>query len=351
MRMKPLVMGDKCAKLPIIQGGMGVGISLSGLAGAVARCGGIGVISSAQIGFREEGFEDNHQGCNLRAIKKHVALAKQGVTNGLVGVNIMTAISDFQDHVRASVEAGADLIVSGAGLPISLPKFVENSSTKIAPIVSSAKAAHVILALWDKKFHRTADMVVIEGPRAGGHLGFSPEELSTIQNMDYDTEIKQILEVTRQYEDKYGYHIPVISAGGIFDRADVEHALDLGTDGVQVATRFVATKECDADEAYKQAYLDAKEEDAVIIQSPVGMPGRAVCNSFIQRIQTEKEKISKCYNCLTHCKPSEVPYCITKALIHAAKGNLEEGLIFCGANVGRVKEMTTVEKIMQELTV
>jgi NAD(P)H-dependent flavin oxidoreductase YrpB (nitropropane dioxygenase family) len=351
MRMKPLVIGEKIAKLPIIQGGMGVGISLSGLAGAVARCGGVGVISSAQIGFLEEDFETNQKEANLRALKKHILRAKEGVTNGLVGVNIMTAIKDFEEHVRAAVDAGADLIISGAGLPISLPKLVENAATKIAPIVSSAKAAHVILALWDKKFHKTADMVVIEGPKAGGHLGFSREELAMVETMDYDNEIQQIIGVVKEYEEKYGHSIPVIVAGGIFDRVDVEHALDLGADGVQVASRFVATPECDADEAYKQAYLQAKAEDVAIIQSPVGMPGRAVCNTFIQRIQKEKEKITKCYQCLSHCKPAEVPYCITKALINAAKGNLEDGLIFCGANVGRIEEMKTVEALMQELTV
>lgn len=351
MRMKPITMGNKTARLPIIQGGMGVGVSLSGLAGAVAENGGIGIISTAQIGFDDNDFDKNQSECNRNAIIRHIRHAKAGVTDGLVGANIMVALKDYKGHVRAAVEAGADIIISGAGLPVELPGLVEGSDTKIAPIVSSEKAANVILAMWDRKFKRTADMLVIEGPKAGGHLGFSKEQLDNIDAVDYDDEIKRIIAVTEKYSEKYGYHIPVIAAGGIFDREDVEHALDLGADGVQAATRFVVTKECDASMAYKQAYIDASEEDVVIIKSPVGMPGRALNNSFIKRINVEKEKVKKCYNCLAHCNPSDIPYCITKALISAVEGDIENGLIFCGSNVGRLKKMTTVSEVMKELAV
>lgn len=351
MKMKSIVMGTKTARVPIVQGGMGVGVSLSGLAGAVAANGGIGIISTAQIGFLEEGFDKNPAECNRQAIKKHVRMAKEQVVDGLVGVNVMVALKDYEQHVRAAVEAGADIIISGAGLPVDLPGFVEGSDTKIAPIVSSEKAANVILALWDRKFHRTADILVIEGPKAGGHLGFTREQLADIGALDYNTEIQKIIAAARSYGQKYGVYIPVMVAGGITDRNDVERVLALGADGVQVASRFVATMECDASETYKQAYIAAKETDVTIIQSPVGMPGRALNNRFIQRIRNEKESVKKCYQCLAHCKPAEIPYCITKALIDAVLGDVENGLVFCGADVGKIHQMTTVKDLMEELAV
>lgn len=349
--MKPLVLGDMTSRLPVIQGGMGVGVSLSGLAGAVANAGGIGIISTAQIGFDDEEFLKNPKESNLRAIKRHIGIAKEQKKDGLVGVNVMVALKDYREHVRAAVEAGADVVISGAGLPVDLPELVAGSNTKIAPIVSSAKAANVILSMWDRKYKKTADFVVIEGPKAGGHLGFNEKELEDIEALDYDMQIKAIIDCVKTFAKKYNYHIPVIVAGGIFDREDVKHVIGLGADGVQVATRFVVTEECDASEAYKQAYIDAKAEDVRIIKSPVGMPGRALNNVFIKKVSQEKEKITSCLGCLAHCNPAQVPYCITKALINAVKGDVDNGLVFCGANVDRIKEMTTVEKLMKELTV
>lgn len=350
-RLGMLRIGDKIAKLPIIQGGMGVGISRSKLAGAVAKEGGVGVISTAQIGYDEDGFENNQAKCNLRAIRKHIRRAKEiACGNGLVGVNVMVALKHYKEHVKEAVAAGADVVISGAGLPVSLPELVsEKSRTKIAPIVSSKRAAQLILKMWAHRYSRTADFLVIEGPKAGGHLGFSNEQLSDIGNIDYDSEIKSIIECKKEYEEKFDRKIPVIVAGGIYDSSDISHVLNLGADGVQIASRFVTTKECDASEEYKQAYINAKEEDIEIIASPVGMPGRALRNSFIERVKQSKQPIRKCYNCLEKCNPAKVPYCITKALIDAVKGDVENGLVFCGANTGRIREMTTVHKLMQEL--
>ena len=327
-KWKELRIGDKIANLPIIQGGMGVGISLSRLAGAVAKEGGVGVISTAQIGYDEEGFEKDQAGCNRRAIRKHIQRAKEiACGNGLVGV-----------------------IISGAGLPMSLPGLIgENCKTKIAPIVSSKRATQLILKMWSHKYDRTADFIVIEGPKAGGHLGFSREQLAQTTDASFDEEIQSIIDCKREYEEKYETEIPVIVAGGIFDGKDISHALELGADGVQIASRFVATEECDASEAYKQAYIHADEKDVQIIQSPVGMPGRALRNRFIEHLEETKMPISKCYNCLEKCNPARVPYCITKALIDAVKGDVDNGLVFCGANVGRIHEMTTVHALMQEL--
>lgn len=349
--MQSLKIGQWEVQVPIIQGGMGVGVSLSGLAGAVAREGGIGIISTAQIGFAEEGFERDQPAANLRAIRKHIARAKEiAGGNGLVGVNVMTALKHYADHVREAAAAGADVIICGAGLPTDLPALIQDPrKTKIAPIVSSARAAQLILKLWDHHYHRTADFLVVEGPLAGGHLGFSREQLEHLEEYDFDEELRKIMACKREYEEKYGTAIPVIAAGGIFDRGDVTHALSLGVDGVQIASRFVATKECDAAEAYKQAYIRAEEKDIAIIQSPVGMPGRALRNVFIRRVEETKDPIRKCYNCLKKCNPAEVPYCITKALIDAVQGDVDNGLIFCGANIGRIREMTTVHDLIKEL--
>ena len=351
MEFQPLKITtkNKTARIPIVQGGMGVGVSRSSLAGAVAKAGGVGIISSAQIGYDEPDFEKDVQGSNLRAIEKHVRLAKQQAEGGLVGVNVMTALQHYEDHVKATVRAGADLVVCGAGLPTNLPELVGDSDTAIAPIVSSKKAASLLLRMWDKKYGRTADLLVVEGPLAGGHLGFSPEQLADIPSLDFDREIKEIVEEKKFFEDKYGMAIPVVVGGGISNHDRVCHIMELGADGVQVATRFVATKECDASPAYKQAYIDATPEDVTIIKSPVGMPGRAVRNAFIRRAEQGQIPVSRCFHCIKKCNPAQIPYCITQALVNAVKGDLENGLIFCGADVGSIHEITTVEDLIREL--
>lgn len=366
MKYQPLQIGNLTAKLPIIQGGMGVGISLGNLAGAVAKEGGIGIISSAQIGFREPDFEENTRESNLRAIRKEYDKARAIAPKGIIGFNIMVALRNYGEYVKAAADAGADLIISGAGLPIELPRFVEGTQTKIAPIVSSEKSAHVILKYWDKKYGRTADMVVIEGPKAGGHLGFTREQVVyyTQENSDspgteespapggmsptYEEEIHRICDVVRTYEQKYGVSIPVMVAGGIDSAEEMERIMALGVQGVQVATRFVTTVECDADTAYKEAYLHAGKEDIQIVKSPVGMPGRAIRNSFMDRVMAgERFPSRKCLGCLHKCAPAEIPYCITDALVHAAKGELDQALIFCGANAYKADHMETVKEVLQ----
>lgn len=347
----PLKIRDLTAKIPVIQGGMGVGVSLSGLAGNVAKCGGIGIISTAQIGYQEPEFEEQPIACNLKAVGRQVLRAKEIAQGGVVGVNIMVATKKYGDYVRAAVEAGADLIISGAGLPTTLPALAGQSRVKIAPIVSSVKSASVICKLWDRKYHRCPDLVVVEGPKAGGHLGFTLEELEHMEEKTYEREIRGIIALVQQYSEKYQYHIPVVVAGGIYDGKDMEHALELGADGVQAATRFVTTWECDASEAYKQAYLKAAKEDIQIVKSPVGMPGRAIRNEFVRR--SESGGIGrgagwKCRQCLEKCSQKDIPYCITDALINAVKGDLSHGLVFCGANAWRSSHMEHVPEIMEE---
>lgn len=343
------MIGDLTAKIPVIQGGMGVGISLSRLAGSVAACGGVGVISTAQIGWREPDFREHPFEANYRAIGKEIQKAREIAEGGIIGVNIMVATQRYEEYVKTAVKAGVDLIISGAGLPIDLPKYVEGTKTKIVPIVSSLKSLNVICRMWERKYKKAPDLVVIEGPKAGGHLGFSREELDTFTDESYDGVIRSIIEKVKEYGEKFSKKIPVVVAGGIYDRADMDHALSLGADGVQMGTRFVTTEECDAAPEYKQAYIRAEKEDICIVQSPVGMPGRAIKNAFMDRVKTEKCRIEHCYHCIVTCRPAEIPYCITQALVNAAEGRVEDALLFCGSNACRSHKIEKVEDIMKEL--
>ena len=350
MKYDPLVIGDLVAKVPLIQGGMGVGVSLSGLAGAVAKEGGVGIISTAQIGFREEDYEKNPLEANLRAVKTEIQKAKEiAGGEGIIGVNIMVATRYYEKYVQAACDAGADLIISGAGLPTELPELVKGYDVKIAPIVSSAKSATVILKLWERKYNRTADLVVIEGPKAGGHLGFKPDEVMNISEAEYKKEITNIMDVVDSFGEKFNCLIPVVVAGGISDHDKVAEMMALGADGVQVASRFVTTYECDASKEFKDAYLNAKEEDIIIVKSPVGMPGRAIANKFMEATKNGMQPISKCYQCIKGCQAKDIPYCITKALVNSVRGNVDEGLVFCGADTWKQNRMQSVKEVMQEL--
>ena len=330
--MKNLKIGDKLTRFPLIQGGMGVGISLGRLAGTVAKEGGIGIISTAQIGYREKDFDRNTEEANQRAILSEMKKARRISPDGIIGYNIMVALKEYASHVKAAVHAGADLIISGAGLPTELPALVSGSKTKIAPIVSTDKSAKVILKYWERKYKRTADLVVIEGPQAGGHLGFHKEELDSYTPEAYDNEI------------------PVVAAGGIATHEDVKHVFDLGVDGVQVATRFIPTEECDADIRLKESLIHTTKDDIAIVKSPVGMPGRAIMNPFMQHVMAgEKIPHSPCHRCLAKCSPGEIPYCITDKLIAAVKGDVENGLLFCGAKAYMADKIETVHDVITDL--
>ncbi|HCW54396.1 MAG TPA: nitronate monooxygenase [Clostridium sp.] len=348
MDFNPLKIGNLIAPIPIIQGGMGIGVSSSKLASAVANEGGIGVISAAQLGYNEPDFEKNPLETNLKAIKKQISIAKSLCPTGILGINIMVATNHYKEHVKSAIKSGIDLIISGAGLPISLPKLTKGYNVKIAPIVSSLKAAKVILKLWDKHDNVCPDLVIIEGPKAGGHLGFKLDELND-NNFNFDKVIVDIINETKKYAQKYNKDIPVIVAGGVFDGRDIAHYLNLGASGVQMATRFVVTEECDASQKFKDAYINCSKDDIQIVKSPVGMPGRAIKNKFIQNNSQKNFKVTHCYNCLEPCNPANTPYCISKALINAVNGNIDDGLIFCGENASRLTKMTTVKKLMNEL--
>jgi len=349
MKLPSLHIGELSIKIPIIQGGMGVGVSLSNLAAAVTNEGGLGVISAAQIGFREPDFETNNLEANLRALRSEIQKAKEKCKNGILGLNVMVAMNNYKNIVVAAVEEKMDLIISGAGLPLDLPAFVQGSKTKIAPIVSSGKAAMLIAKVWDKKFSYCPDAVVVEGPEAGGHLGFSMEDFVKHSTASLKEIVREVIEVLKPFEEKYNKQIPVIAAGGIYTGGDIAEYLKIGAAGVQMATRFVTTEECDAAIEFKNAYLASKKEDIQIVQSPVGMPGRAIRNDFIKKVELGRVAVKRCYNCIKHCNPADTPYCISKALINSVLGNTEEGLLFVGSNAYKTDRIVPVKELMKEL--
>lgn len=348
--MEGIKIGDKKSKYPIIQGGMGVGVSMHKLAGNVSKEGGIGIISTADIGYREEDFNKNPMKANLRAIGKEIEKARAiAGSDKILGVNIMVALSNYKEIVSQCVKNKIDLIISGAGIPKELPEYVSGSNTKIAAIVSSLRCSKLIVKHWIKKYNYVPDMIVIEGPEAGGHLGFKKEELEEKNKPKLEDITKEVVEYIKEIENEHNKQIPVIAAGGIWDKKDIEKYLKLGASGVQMATRFVATNECDASDEFKKVYINAKKEDIKIINSPVGMPGRAIYNKFIKQTENEKCKIDKCYNCIKTCNALNTPYCITKALVNAVKGNIENALVFCGSNVDKVSKIVSVHDLMKEL--
>jgi len=348
-----LRIGDLKASLPIVQGGMGVGISLSGLASAVANQGGIGVIATAGIGMLEPDFATNFSEANKRALRKEIRKAKK-MTRGIIGVNVMVALSDFYDIIKVAIEEEADLVLLGAGLPLRnlkvlLPDKLKENKTKVIPIVSSARAAKVIFQYWQKNYQHVPDGVVVEGPLAGGHLGFKKEQ---INNPSFSLEklLPEIISVIKTYEEHSNKNIPVIAAGGIYTGADIYKYIQLGAQGVQMATRFVATYECDASLKFKENYLKCKKEDLIIIDSPVGLPGRAINNKFLEEVSAGIRKPFKCpWRCLKTCNFENSPYCIALALTNAQQGKLEDGFSFAGANAYRVKKIISVKELINTL--
>ena len=336
--------------LPVFQGGMGVGVSLGGLAGAAAACGGAGTVSSAQIGFREPDFQERPLEANLRALQKELKKAREiAAGKGAVGVNIMTVTYQYAEYVKEAVRQKVDFIVSGAGLPMELPALTTGSDVKLVPVVSSLKAISVLCRRWLKKYSRLPDAVIIEGPEAGGHLGFSAEYAESGAHSDFQEEICRIISYVRELGETHQTYIPVITAGGFRSHEDYVKQRALGADGIQIASSFVATQECDAHSAYKQAYINCTKADITIIKSPVGMPGRAIRNRFTEYTATHRIAPEKCLCCISSCSPKETPYCITQALIRAVNGDVEHGLVFCGANAWKENRIRSVREVMDEV--
>jgi len=348
MKIPKLQIGNTIADIPIIQGGMGVRVSLSSLASAVAEEGGIGTISSIGLGDIEAS-KTEYERISREALVREIRKAKN-MTNGHIAVNFMGVLSNVEDLILTSVREGIKIIVYGAGLPVKLPDLVKDNSVSLVPIVSSARVAELILRTWDRRFQRVPDALVLEGPLAGGHLGFSEEQLSQPEKYSLEILLPEVLLAVKAYEDKYGKKIPVITGGGIFTGKDIARMLSLGASGVQMATRFVCTAECGVSQEFKQTYLDAKKEDIIIIKSPVGMPGRAVQNKFLRDLEIKGKLKVKCpYRCLSVCKVSEAKYCIAQALVNSYFGDVDNGLIFCGQNAYRVDKIVTVKELISEI--
>jgi len=351
--MKSLQIGDLTVRYPIVQGGMGVGISLSGLASAVANQGGIGVISAVGIGMLE-GDRKHYRENNQKLFRREIRKARELSPTGALGANIMFAITDFEDMFRISLEEGLDVVIVGAGLFLKKPESVSEeefmtTKTKIIPKLSSGRAVKLTFKVWDEKFGKIPDAVVIEGPMAGGHLGFKKREL-TGELQPLEDIVRDTREVLKPFEDKYGVHIPIIAGGGIYTGEDMFNIMQQGADAVKMGTRFVTTEECDASLEFKMEYINAKKDDIVIIDSPVGLPGRAVENDFIRSVNAGEKKPVKCaWRCLKSCDWRNVPYCIADALANAAQGNLENGFAFAGSNAYRATEIQTVEEVFNEI--
>ncbi|MCB9018126.1 MAG: nitronate monooxygenase family protein [Paludibacteraceae bacterium] len=345
--MKSISIGNLTLSMPVIQGGMGVGISLSGLASAVANEGGVGVISSAGLGLLYKNFSTDYLKASIFGLKEEIRKAREN-SNGVIGVNVMVAMSNFADMVRTAIQEKADIIFSGAGLPLNMPSFLKkDSTTKLVPIVSSARAAKIICEKWKSLYNYLPDAIVVEGPKAGGHLGYKENQINDV-NFSLEKTIPEVVMVADEYKSEKS--IPVFAAGGIYTGEDMSRIMELGAAGVQMGTRFVTTKECDASDAFKQTYIDASEKDIEIIKSPVGMPGRAIWNSFIQRMKDGNTHPKACVcHCIKTCDSEKSPYCIIMALYNAFRGNLDRGYAFAGSNAFRAKGIETVKDIFNNL--
>jgi nitronate monooxygenase len=348
IKLKHLDIGDLRIKLPIIQGGMGVRVSSFSLASAVSNQGALGVIAAVGLG-EESSNEQRDYRMRSRVELTNIIRKTRELTKNPFGVNIMCVLTNYDELVEVAQSESVDVIISGAGLPLRLPSLIKNAKTKLVPIVSSARAAQIICSTWARRYRRLPDALIVEGPLAGGHLGYSLAELDDEENFSLDIILPKVLAVARSFEHD-NLRIPVIAAGGIFDGQDIARVMRLGASGVQMATRFVCTDECDVALEYKQAYIAAKKEDIVVIQSPVGLPGRVIRNEFVKKV-TEGEKVAfGCeYQCLFTCNAQKANYCIAKALLNAYRGDLSSGFAMCGSNAYRLTKIVPVKELIDEL--
>lgn len=348
--MNGLKIGNLTARVPIIQGGMGVGVSLSGLASAVANEGGVGVISCAGLGLIYKDLAKDYMEACILGLKEEIRKAREK-TSGIIGVNIMMALTNFGDMVKTSIAEKVDVIFAGAGLPMDLPKYrTPDCTTKLVPIVSSARAAKIICQKWKTLYDYLPDLVVVEGPKAGGHLGFKTNQIHD-ENYSIEQLIPDVVREVAFFEKEYNQEIPVVAAGGIYTGEDMYKIMQLGAKGVQIASRFVVTNECDADIKFKESYLNASENDVEIIQSPVGMPGRALKSEFLEKVKLGLTRPKSCpFDCLHTCDYKVVPYCIIVVLYNAYLGKMDKGYAFAGSNAYRADKITSVKEIMDELT-
>ncbi len=347
--MKLLKIANLKIPVPVIQGGMGVGVSLSGMAAAVANEGGVGVVSCAGLGLLKRYKGANYLESNILALKEELEKTRKK-TNGIIGVNIMVAMSNYGDMVKTAISEKADIIFSGAGLPMDLPAFLKKDSiTKLVPIVSSGRAAKIICNKWKNTYDYLPDAIVVEGPKAGGHLGFKNNQIND-KNYSLEHLVPDVVAIAKKYEDQYNTEMPVIAAGGIYTGQQIKNIMDLGASGVQMGTRFVTTNECDASDAFKQTYINSKAEDVEIINSPVGMPGRAIKSNFMEKVKKGEKQPLKCpFHCIKTCDITSSPYCIVKSLISALKGNFENGYAFAGTNAYLAEKIISIKETFENI--
>ena len=347
-----LKIGGHTPKYPIIQGGMGVKVSGSRLAGAVAACGGIGTIASVGLACDHPLYDgSNYFDINEIAVSEALEAARKSAPDGVIAVNCMTALTDYDRQVKSACKAGVDIIFSGAGLPMKLPEYTRDfPDVALVPIVSSVRAADLVIRKWKRQYDRLPDAIVVETPLyAGGHLGATRMEHVTDAAFSLENVIPELV---KYLEDNFDADIPVVGGGGIWDRADMDRVFALGARGVQMGTRFVCTAECDASDRFKQAYIDARPEDIAVIMSPVGIPGRALKTPFVEKYMSGDPLSKPCMAaCLSHCKylESGETFCIAHALVDAYLGDWETGLFFVGSNAWRCSEIDTVAGIFEEL--
>ncbi|MDP3042726.1 MAG: nitronate monooxygenase family protein [Candidatus Omnitrophota bacterium] len=345
---KDLYIGDLKIQLPIIQGGMGVRVSNSSLVSAVSNEGALGVIAAVGLGEEVEIKELSYPERSRVSFTQSIRQTRQKTKNPF-GVNIMCVLTNYEDLVNVAQNESVDVIISGAGLPLRLPVLIKNTKTKLIPIVSSARAASIICSTWQRRYKRLPDALIVEGPLAGGHLGYSLAELEDKENFSLENILAKVVSVAQGFRNG-STKIPVIAAGGIFDGKDIAKFIRLGASGVQMGTRFVCTHECDVAQEYKEAYLAAKQEDIVVIQSPVGLPGRVIRNEFVKRIMQGARIDFDCqYRCLYTCDPKKVNYCIAKALLNASRGQMEKGFAMCGSSAYRIQKIISVKELISEL--
>lgn len=333
-RLSPVYLGDRLLPVPLVQGGMGIGVSLGGLAGAAAACGGLGLVSAVEPGYREADYRTDPFSANRRALEKEVkkalairdAAAAESGKAGLVGVNVTVSRDHYMDLVRTAVEAGAEVVVSGGGLPMTLPTACEGSGAAMIPVVSSARAARLIKRNWKKKHDAEPAALIFESSQAGGYLGYKESQLRSAR----DDFFRNILEIREEAEN-----IPMIAGGGIMTREDAARAYAYGADGIQLGTSFIQTKECDASEEFKSAYLNLDENDVTIIRNPQGMPCRVIENHFVKELKADPKR---------HLDWEEE----RDAVIRGLEGDTENGLFFCGSQAYRMKRAETVREVFDE---
>lgn len=340
-----LIIGNLVINPPIVQGGMGVRVSGPNLAAAVANEGAVGTIASVGLSDYINNPYAAFDGQTTEALRDAIRLAKSK-SNGIIAVNILVVLSNYEDLVKVCVEEKADIIVCGSGLPLDLPKFTQGTDIKIIPIVSSPRAFNIIYQKWKKNYNKIPDAVIVEGVEAGGHIGFSYDDIVNHTAPKLESIIEDMVKLMKTLDE----NIPIIAAGGIFDGNDIARFLKLGAAGVQMATRFVCTDECDVDIKFKEAYITAEEDDLEIIKSPVGLPGRVIKNNFVTRILKGETSPFNCpYRCLRTCNPKQAPYCIARVLSSSAQGIFENAFAFAGSNAYRCTEIVSVKSLIATL--